>query len=114
VTVNVKEGVLANEKMQDVRRKEDRLKVSQEVSDIAHVLSTPQGRRVLLALIDTTGALEQCTPIGVESIDAYNVGLGDVGRAIVRKMYEASPRNASLAFFECAEAAQMKQERDDD
>jgi len=105
-----KEGSLVSEKRQDDLRRKESLRVDQVRVDIKAVLETPAGRRALMSLVSISAALERFTPSTDTGIDSYNIGLGEVGREIVARMFDASPALGAVAMREFYEDKQKERQ----
>lgn len=85
-----------DEQKQAVRRKQEKLELEQQRSDIAWVMNDPRGRRVMRAVLDECGIYN--TTMSVDEtgrVDPYRVvnreGGRNVGLWLVAQLLDANP-----------------------
>lgn len=62
----------------------------QDLDDLRWVVSTPQGQRFIARVVDRWARLEEKCETGEERSAAFNEGLREVGRLLVRAVEAAS------------------------
>jgi alkanesulfonate monooxygenase SsuD/methylene tetrahydromethanopterin reductase-like flavin-dependent oxidoreductase (luciferase family) len=62
----------------------------QDLDDLRWVISTPQGQRFAARVIDRWARLEEKSETGEERSTAFNDGMREVGRCLVRAVEAAS------------------------
>lgn len=62
----------------------------QDADDLRWVLSQPQGRRFLARIVDRWARLEEKSEVGEERSTAFNEGMREIGRCLVRAVETVS------------------------
>lgn len=62
----------------------------QDLDDLRWVLSQPQGRRFLARIVDRWARLEEKSETGEERSAAFNEGMRELGRCLLRAIEEGS------------------------
>lgn len=70
--------------------KSEKRKAERELSDLAVVLSIPEGRRVMRRVLDLSGENQPAFSQSHE-LAYYRMGAQDVGRVLLTEMFKANP-----------------------